>query len=189
MHNPFDPGYYRAEELRALGFARVGEGTCVARNCTIVGLENIYLGDAVRIDGYTTIIADKGLVRIGSHVHICSSSVLGARGGIEIGDFSSLSHGVKILSAIDDFSGELMTNSTLPEELVRIQVAPIRLGKHVPVGTGAILLPGSVLETGAAISAMSVVVGTVPEWMICGGNPAKPIRPRSRNLLTSQGQV
>ena len=67
--NPFDPGYYTSLELRGFGFARVGEGCMVARNCTIIGLENITIGDNVRIDGFTSIIAPAGRVRIGSHVH------------------------------------------------------------------------------------------------------------------------
>jgi galactoside O-acetyltransferase len=53
VSNPFDTGYYSSAELRAFPFARVGETCLVARNCTIVGLPNITLGDDVRIDSYT----------------------------------------------------------------------------------------------------------------------------------------
>jgi acetyltransferase-like isoleucine patch superfamily enzyme len=183
MQNPFEPGYFLSEELRCLGFARVGEGVAVARNCTIVGLQNIVLGDFVRIDGYGSIIANAGTVRIGSHVHICSGCVLGARGGIELGDYSSLSHGVRILSAIDDFSGARMTNSTLPAKVLGVQTAPVKVGRHVPIGTGSVLLPGVTIGEGAAIAAMSLVSKSLPEWTICGGNPARPLRPRSRQLL------
>lgn len=187
MHKPLDPGYYRSDELRSLGFARVGEGTAVARNCTVIGLENITLGDFVRIDGYTTIIATAGKVEIGTHVHVCSSCVLGARGGIRLGDFSSLSHGVRILSAIDDFSGEAMTNSTLPPHLVQVQQAPVRIGRYVPLGTGTVVLPGVEIGEGAAVTALSVVATSLPEWTICGGDPARQLRPRSRNLLKLVG--
>lgn len=157
--NLFDPGYFTSDELRQCGFARVGEGCAIARNCTILGLENITLGDWVRIDGYTTIVATRGTLRIGSHVHICSGCVIGARGSVELGDFSSLSHSVKVLSATDDFSGERMTNSTLPEEVLGVAVAPIKVGRYVPVGTGALLLPGTDIGEGGAIHAMSVVAG------------------------------
>lgn len=181
--NLFDPGYYTSDQLRQTGFARVGEHCAIARNCTILGLENITLGDCVRIDGYTTIVATQGTLRIGSHVHICSGCVIGARGSVELGDFSSLSHGVKVLSATDDFSGERMTNSTLPESVLGVAVAPVTVGRYVPIGTGALILPGADIGEGAAVQAMSVVAGPLPSWMICGGNPAKPQRPRSRNLL------
>ena len=181
--NPFDPGYFTSDQLRQFGFARVGENCRIARNCTIIGLENIIMCDEVRIDGYVSLIAAPGQLRIGSHVHICSGCVVGARGGVELGDFSSLSHGAKLLSATDDFSGERMTNSTLPKEVLGVTTAPIRVGDYAPVGTGALLLPGAELGEGTAVHALSVVVGGLTAWTICGGNPAKPLRPRSRNLL------
>lgn len=182
--NPFDPGYYTSEQLRMFGFARVGERCSIARNCTILGLENITIGDDVRIDGYATLIATGGRLRIGDHVHICSGCVVGARGGVEFGPFSSLSHGVRVLSAIDDFSGERMTNSTLPREVLGVTAAPIRIQAYVPIGTNAILLPGTDIGEGAAVHATSIVAGVLPPWTICGGSPAKPLAARSRNLLS-----
>lgn len=187
MESPFSPGYYISQELRNMGFARVGEGVSIARNCTIVGLEHIAIGDDVRIDGYTTIVGVMGGgLCIGSNVHICSGCVLGARGKIELGDYSSLSHGVKLLSAVDDFGGDWMTNSTLPEWALHVQAAPIRIGRHVPIGSGSLILPGVVIGEGAAIAAMSVVSHSLPEWTICGGNPAAPLRHRSSNLLAKE---
>ena len=73
MTNPFDPGYYTSPELRSFGFARVGENSVIARNCTIIGLENITIGDNVRIDGFTSLIAPNGRIRIGSYVHIATA--------------------------------------------------------------------------------------------------------------------
>ena len=183
MHNPFDQGYFKSDELRAFGFARVGEGSAIARTCTIVGLENITIGDFVRIDGFTTIIASAGSLRIGSRVHICSGCVLGARGGIELEDFSSLSHGVRLLSAIDDFSGKRMTNSTIPPELLGVQAAPIRVGRYVPIGSGCTVLPGVTIGEGSAVAAMSLVNRPLAEWTLYGGNPARELGPRSRDLL------
>jgi galactoside O-acetyltransferase len=189
VHNPFDQGYFKSDELRAFGFARVGEGSAISRTCTIVGLENIAIGDFVRIDGFTTIVATAGPLRIGDHVHICSGCVLGARGGIELADYSSLSHGVRLLSAIDDFSGKRMTNSTLPEEVLGVQAAPIRIGRYVPIGSGSIVLPGAAIAEGAAVAAMSVVNRPLAEWTIYGGNPVSALGPRSRDLLALARQI
>jgi galactoside O-acetyltransferase len=189
MSHPLDPGYFRSEELRGMGFARVGEGSAVARTCTVVGVENVTIGDHVRIDGYTTIVATRGTLAIGNHVHICSGCVLGARGGIRIGDYASLSHGVKLLSAIDDWSGDGLTNSTVPADLVRIHAAPIVLGRFVPIGSNAVVLPGVVLGEGAALAAMSLAAGSLPEWTICGGNPAVALRPRARTLLDKAARL
>jgi galactoside O-acetyltransferase len=183
MHNPFDHGYFLSDELRAFGFARVGEGSAIARTCTIIGLENISIGDHVRIDGYTSLIAARGFVRLGSHVHIGSHCLLGARGGIDIGDYTSLSHGVRILTAIDDFSGRAMTNSTLPAKVLNVREAPVTIGRFVPVGTGSVLLPGAAIGEGAAVGALSLVTGPLAEWRIHAGNPVRDVGPRSRDLL------
>jgi galactoside O-acetyltransferase len=189
VENPFNPGYYTSPELRSLGFARVGENSVVARNCTIIGLENVVIGDNVRIDGFTSIIAPRGRVKIGSWVHIASGCSLGARAGIEIGDFSSLSQGVRLFSAIDDYSGKWMTNSVVPPHLVRVEAAPIEIGRHVPVGAGTLVLPGVVIEDGAAVGALSFVNRRLAGWFIYSGNPVRKIGPRARDLLALEVQA
>lgn len=189
MNNPFDHGYFTSHELRAFPFARVGENSAVARNCTIIGLENITIGDHVRIDGFTSIIAPSGRVKIGSHVHVGIGCVLGGRGGIELGDYSSLSHGVRIFSAIDDFAGRHMTNSTLPEEVLGVRTGPVKVGKYAPVGAGSLILPNVEIGEGAAVGAMSLVVQSLKEWTINAGNPAKPVGERSRDLLALEPLV
>jgi len=189
VENPFNPGYYSSLELRSFGFARVGENCSVARNCTIIGLENIVLGDNVRIDGFTSIIAPNGRVKIGSWVHIATGCALGARAGIEIGDFSSLSQGVRLFSAIDDFSGRWMTNATLPPHVVRVEAAPINIGRHVPIGSGSLILPGVSVGEGAAVGALSLVNQSLAEWFIYSGRPATKVRPRERDLLALEAQA
>lgn len=181
--NPFDPGYYFSPELRAFGFARVGENCTVARNCTIIGLENIMLGDNVRIDGFSSLIAPKGRIVIGSFVHIATACMLGARGGIAIGDFASLSQGVRIFTAIDDFSGRYLSNATVPEDLTKVHSAPVRIGAYVPVGAASIILPGVEVGEGAAVGAMSLVPQSLKGWTIHAGNPAKAVGERARDLV------
>ena len=184
MHNPFDPGYFGSHELRAFGFARVGENCLIARNCTIIGLANITLGDNVRIDGFTSIIAPRGKLKLGSHIHIATACLLGARAGIEMEDFSSLSQGVRIFTAIDDYSGKHMTNSVVPAEVLGVFSAPVRIGRHVPIGSGSIVLPGVEIGEGASVGAMSLVPHPLKAWTMYAGNPAREIGPRSRDLLT-----
>jgi len=183
MNSPFDPGYFISPELRQMGFARVGENSAISRNCTIIGLENITIGDDVRIDGFTSIIAPAGKLKVGSHVQIGIGCVLGARGGIELGDYSSLSHGVRILSAVDDFDGRWMTNSTLPRDVLHVQAAPVRVGRYAPIGSGTLILPGVEIGEGAAIGAMSLVRHSVDGWKIYSGNPLREIGERARDLV------
>ncbi|WP_111558203.1 sugar O-acetyltransferase [Paracoccus sediminilitoris] len=53
---------------------------------------------------------------------------------------------------------------------------PVMIGDDVWIGAGVSTLPGAVIESGAVIAAGSVVRGTIPERVICGGNPARVIR-------------
>jgi galactoside O-acetyltransferase len=181
--NPFDPGYYGSEELRSFGFKSVGGNVLVARNCTIIGIENIELSDHCRIDGYCTIIAAGGWLRIGRYVHVHTSVVIGARGGVELGDYCGVSHGSQILSASDDFTGRWMTNSTLPEGCTKPTIAPIRIGRHVPIGTCCTILPGVTIGEGAALCSHSLVTRDVPEWVMVAGAPAEMRSRRNRRVL------
>lgn len=53
---------------------------------------------------------------------------------------------------------------------------PVTIGDNVWIGAGVSILPGAVIGSGAVIAAGSVVRGTIPERVICGGNPARVIR-------------
>ena len=83
-----------------------------------------------------------GPIKIGSHVHIAAYTALYGGGGITLCDFCNLSSRVSIYSVSDDYSGETMTNPTIPEEFKIVDRAPVVLGRHVIVGSGTVVLPG-----------------------------------------------
>jgi len=167
-----------------MGFAEVGKNVSIARNCSIHGLANISLGDHVRIDSFCTITAAKEPVRIGSRIHIGTSCLLAGGGGITMEDFTCLSHGVKILTTNDDYSGEHLTNPMVPLRFRKVHSGPVILKKHVVIGSGSVVLPDVTIEEGAAIGALSLVKTTIPAWTLFAGCPAKKIGTRSRDLLT-----
>ncbi len=57
-------------------------------------------------------------------------------------------------------------------------VGEITLKDAAWVAAGAFVGPGVTLHEGAVAAACSVVVKDLPAMTICGGNPAKPIKPR-----------
>lgn len=181
--NPFDPGYFETPELRTFGFKSVGENVRIAKNCVIIGPENIEIGDNTRIDAFTSLMVANGSLRLGSYVHIHTYCLIGGRGDVEIGDYSGMSHGAKVLSASDSFDGQHMTCSVAPPECLAPTIAPVRIGRHVIVGCNSMILPGVTLGDGAAIGAGSLVNRSLPEWAIYAGTPARRLRERSRRLL------
>ncbi|AOJ93082.1 galactoside O-acetyltransferase [Burkholderia multivorans] len=189
MENPFNPGYWTEEDLPKFGFAAVGTNVRVAKNCTILGLENISLGSNVRIDGPTVIAASAGYVRIGSYVHIGGMSFIAGAGGVEIADFAGLSQGVRLYSASDDYSGSSLTNPTIPREFLNVKKAPIMIGRHVIVGSGSVVLPGCTIGEGSSVGALTLVTKSLESWGVFLGTPAKRIKRRSKRLLELEGAL
>lgn len=187
--NPFDHGYLSSEELRTLGFAAVGHNVRVARNCTIIGLANIRLGNNVRIDDNVVIAAATGRLSLGDYVHVGAACYLGAGGGITLNDFAGLSQGVRVYSKSDDYSGLHLTNPTVPEEYAGPAIAPVNIGRHVIVGSGSVLLPGCGLAEGASVGALSLVVGDLEPWTMYAGCPTRRIRQRSSNALELESRL
>jgi galactoside O-acetyltransferase len=178
----FTSEYLDSEELRNLGFLQVGDNVRISRNCTIAGVENVKIGSNVRIDSYNVIIARRGTLSIGNNVHIEPSSSLVAHFGITIGNFCTLSHGVRLFTASADYGGNYFTNS-FPNPKFQVPISgSIVLEDHVIVGANSVVLPSTTLSEGCAIGAMSLVRHSVEPWKIYGGNPLRFIRDRNRNI-------
>ena len=162
----------------------------VAKNCTIIGLHNITLGDHVRIDGFSTLVAaGEGYLTLGSYIHIGGYCAVLAGAGVEMQDFSGLSHGVKIYSKSDDYSGEFMTNPTVPAHLTGVTSGKVVLGRHVIVGSQSIIMPGLTLAEGTAVGANSLITRDTDAWSIYFGSPAKRINSRQQNPLELEKQI
>jgi acetyltransferase-like isoleucine patch superfamily enzyme len=188
--NPFDPGYYNEEELREIGFKAVGNNVHIAKNNTIIGVENISIADNVRIDGYCTIVAgDDGWLELGSYIHVVGYSVLSAGDGIRMEDFSGLSQGVNVYSRSDAYTGKFLINPTVPERYKGVHRGTVTLERHVSIGTGAVILPKLTIAEGSAVGALALVTKSLDSWGIYGGCPAKRLKDRSKNLLELEAQL
>ena len=130
-----------------------------------------------RIDDFAVL---SGQIRIGQYVHIaCHCSLIGS---IEMQEFSGLSGGVRIYAKSDDYSGEWMTNPTVPPELTRVNSEPVRIGRHAIVGANAVILPGVTVGEGAAVGAGALITKDVPPWAIVVGRN-QVIGERKRRVL------
>jgi acetyltransferase-like isoleucine patch superfamily enzyme len=59
---------------------------------------------------------------------------------------------------------------------IRPHQAPVTIGEHVLIGTGAIILKGVTIGRGAVVAAGSVVSKDVHPNTVVAGNPAQPVR-------------
>ena len=101
-------------------------------------------------------------------------------------DFCGLSGRVNVYSVSDDYSGRSMTNPTVPDELRNVERAPVRVRRHVVVGSGSVIMPGVTLGLGATVGALSFVTKSVPEYAIVMGNPLRRVGTRDRTLLEKE---
>ena len=179
-------GYFSSQELQSFPFISIGANVLISKKVTIVGSHNIHLGNNVRIDDNCVIVADRGKLNIGNYVHIGSSAHISCAGGVEMNNFCSISQGVKIYSVSDVYTGESLTNSTIPLSLKTEELGKITLGEHSIVGSGSVVLPGVTIGEGAAVGALSLVTMNLKSWSIYHGNPARFIKPRQKNLLLNE---
>ena len=114
-----------------------------------------------------------GNLTIGKYVSFGGNVFLHGDSHINIGDYSMIAYGVIIHTSTHDYNKHPMGQ--------RID-APVYIGKHTWIGTGAIILPGVKIEDFAIVGAGSVVTRHVPEGAIVAGNPAKIIKYRNKNI-------
>jgi galactoside O-acetyltransferase len=170
------------EQLAVMPFRSLGADVSISARAVLVGIENMAIGDHVRIDPDAVILAT-GPVDIGSYVHVSAQCYLAGGAGIEMADFSGLSQGVKLYSVSDDYSGGALTNPTVPAKYLSLTRGKILLGRHTIIGAGSVVLPGVVFGEGAAVGALSLVRKDVAPWTIVAGVPARRVAARKRDLL------
>ena len=179
--------FYTEDELKQLGFAKIGKDVLISRKASIYGANKIQIGNNVRIDDFCVL---SGRITIGNYVHIAVYSALfGGDMGIELKDFTCLPSRNVVYAISDDYSGRSLTNSTVPDKYKNIVAGKIMLEKHVLVGSGCTILPGVSIGEGSAIGSMSLVNKSVDSWGIYVGIPCKFLKEREKNLLNLEQKL
>lgn len=172
-----------ADGIRALGLASVGEDVLIDADARIMGASRVTIGSHVRIDAFAVISAGADGIAIGDHVHIAAHVFMAGAARIELDDYAGISGRGSIYSSTDDFSGLSLTGPTVPDDLRRVDSRPVRVGRHVIVGAGTVILPGVTIHDCAAVGAQSLVRKDVAPFRIVVGSPARPVGERARRLL------
>lgn len=112
-----------------------------------------------------------GDVRVGSHTWIGPNVILdGSGGGLEIGDYCSISAGTQIY-----------THHTVAWSLsmgkAAIEKGPTRIGSAVYIGPNAVISKSVTVGDRVAIGALSFVDKDIPSGMKAFGQPARVVGP------------
>ncbi len=153
----------------------------------IVNEANLTIGDHTQIDDFVFLNAGKS-THIGRHVHIASFCSFIGGGDLVVGDFAGISAGSRIMSGTDDFTGRAMTNPTVPSKYTLAQTSFVNIGRHVIIGTSAIIFPGVTIGEGAAVGAGCLVRKDLEPWTIYAGFDCLPIRPRQSETILRMEQ-
>ena len=178
--------FYTPAELKDLGLREYGRNVRISRNSSIYNPKYVSIGDNVRVDDFAIL---SGHITLGSYIHIAAYSAIYGQSGVVMEDFSGLSARVLIYSISDDYSGEWMTNPTVPLEYKRENEGAVRLGRHSIIGAGSIVMPGVQIGEGAAVGAMSLVTKDLDPWTIYWGIPCKAGKPRSKRILELEHEL
>lgn len=170
-------------EILDLGFKSVGTNVLLSAVASFYNPGAIEIGSNVRIDDFCILSAGKNGIRIGNNVHLGAYCLLTGSGGVTMEDFSGLSSRVSIYTSNDDYSGETLTNPTVPDAFKNVSSAPVVLKKHVIVGCGAVILPGVEVGEGTAVGSLSLVNKSCEPMSIYIGSPAKKIKARKTGML------
>jgi acetyltransferase-like isoleucine patch superfamily enzyme len=133
-------------------------------------------------------------VRIGRCTHIASGCSIAGGGARQftIGDFCSLSSGVKIWCTSDDFVNDLVTiiPAGLPDVKQNLISGDVTFGDYTAVGSNTVVMPRNTIPEGTVIGALSFVPTAfqMEPWSVYAGVPARYIRPRNREAVMAQAR-
>lgn len=179
--------FYNEEELKKVGFKKIGKNVLISKKASFYGVDNISIGDNVRIDDFAIL---SGKIELGNNIHISAGVMLFAGDvGIFLDNFTTISSRSVVYAITDDYSGEFMVGAMLPDAVRNVIKGPVILKKYAAVGTGCTILPNVTIEEGAAIGAMSLVNSDIKEYTINLGIPAKEIKKRSKKMTILEKEL
>lgn len=168
-------GYTR--NIRVKGGALVREQAWLS----CLGSEaSIEIGNGTIVMPFAKLVAaGDGYIRIGNHCSIHSFDVFyGFQGGLEIGNNVRIGTNVSIISGNHNFD-----DPTRPISVQGSNSKGIRIGNHVWIGAGVIIVDGVRIGDNAVIGAGSVVTRDVAGDSVCMGVPATIKRKRGEQII------
>jgi len=188
MINLLGHKYYTEEDLRKMGFKSLGIDIRIGTKATIRDPSIVTIGNHVAIDDFVMIAPTTD---IGNYVHI--SRFTSIAGPIEcyckLDDFSGISERCSLICGSEDYSGDHLTNPTIPHKFRKIITGKIIMEKYSLLGTNVVVAPNVIIGEGTAVGACSFVNKTLAPWGIYFGIPAIRKKERSKKMIEAAKQL
>lgn len=161
----------------------------ISANSRIRHPDSFEIGDYSIVDDYCY-FSTKVNIGICSHVASGCSVAGGANYLFTLGDFCSLSSGVKIWCTSDDFVNDLVV--IVPDGAGAIKThhieGDVAFGNCTAVGSNTVVMPKNVIPEGTVIGALSFVPTAFPfePWSVYAGVPIRRICARNRSEVSRQ---
>jgi acetyltransferase-like isoleucine patch superfamily enzyme len=131
-------------------------------------------------------------VRIGRFSHVANGCSVGGGAAhiFTLGDYSSVSAGVRIWCASDDYVRDLVT--IIPEGFGPVKehliTGDVSIGDCTAIGANAVIMPGNAIPEGTTIGALSFVPArfAFDAWTVYAGTPIRRIAARDRDAVLRQ---
>lgn len=161
----------------------------VSPNSRIRHPEAFIIGEDSIVDDYSYFSTR---VRIGRCTHVASGCTIAGGGDMqfEMGDFCSLSAGVRIWCTSDDFVNDVVT--IIPPGAEQVKANLIRgdviFENYTAVGANSVVMPKNRIPEGTVIGALSFVPTgfAFQPWSVYAGVPIRLLRPRNRSSVMEQ---
>ncbi|HVH43243.1 MAG TPA: acyltransferase [Labilithrix sp.] len=149
----------------------IGRGSRVLGTPYVENLGRIEIGMDFEIDALPVashlVTGVKGTIRIGDRVKVAHGVAMCSHVSIDIGDDTSFGPFAIVLDA--DFHGVRARGAPADPR-------PVRIGRHVHIGAGTIVLRGAVIGDDVTVAPNSVVSRWIPSGVRVAGVPAKLVR-------------
>jgi len=159
--------------------AKHGKDIFISKHVEIKYPELVEIGSHIAIDsGFKCTVQ----MKLGDYVHIAPDVVVigGKKGYLELGHFTGIAAGSKIVCGSENYVEGGLIGPTIPEKFRNLIIKPVIFENFVVVGVNCSVMPGVILREGSVIGANSVVTKNTEPWTVYVGSPARPIRQRDK---------
>lgn len=133
-------------------------------------------------------------VKIGKYCHIASGCTIagGPDYEFQLGDFSSISSGVKIWCRSNDYVNDLIILNPENTDIDDKQIAGnVIIGAMCGIGSNSVVMPHNIIPEGVVIGALSFVPANFPfrQWGVYAGIPIRFIKQRNKKNVLEQVKI